>query len=327
MQLLLVLALVSSSLLLIRPLLKRSTTGINLEFARLLLKGGCSVLIADIGLRPEAEELVKEYPNSPKAVFQKTDVTSWKDLDAMMKAAEDNFGQIDIVCPGAGVFEPHWSNFWRLPGTADSKDSPEGNGYKTLDINITHPIRVTQLAIPYFIKNGVSPANPKTIVHIASIAGEMASLPVPLYTASKWAIHGFVRSLGDLEAKYGIRVGAVLPGVVKTPLWTDNPEKMKAFNEDKDVWVTPQEVAEVMLAIVEKDKISTTVADLAATDDHAEEITIRGGSCLEVSAGRVRDVPMHNNSGPLGITGNNVSNFEELYNETFDLIKPGSSKA
>jgi 3-hydroxybutyrate dehydrogenase len=292
-----------------------------------LLKGGCNVLIADIGLRPEAEDLVKQYSNSPKAVFQKTDVTSWKDLDAMMKAAEDSFGQIDVVCPGAGVFEPNWSNFWRPPGTAESKDSPDGDRYKMLDINITHPIRVTQLAISYFLKNGASPSNPKTVVHIASIAGEMASLPVPMYHASKWAIHGFVRSMGDLEAKYGIRVGAVLPGVVKTPLWTDNPEKVKAFNEETDVWVTPEEVAEVMLAIVEKDIISTSVTGLAGPDDHTEEIKIMGGSCLEVSAGKVRDVPMHNNSGPFGITGNAISNVAELYDETFELIKPGSSQA
>jgi 3-hydroxybutyrate dehydrogenase len=284
-------------------------------------------LIADLGLRPEAQDLVKEYSNSPKAVFQKTDVTSWKDLDAMMKAAEDNFGQIDIVCPGAGVFEPHWSNFWYPPGSAESKDSPDGNSYKLIDINITHPIRTTQLAIPYFLKNGASPSNPKTIVHIASIAGEIASLPVPMYHASKWAIHGFVRSMGDLEAKYGIRVAAVLPGVVKTPLWTDHPEKVKAFNDEKDVWVTPEEVASVMLAIVEKNVINTTVPGQAGPDDQTEEIKIVGGSCLEVSAGKVRDVPMHNNSGPTGISGNNISNMAELYEDTFERIKPGSSKA
>jgi 3-hydroxybutyrate dehydrogenase len=306
---------------------KKSTPGINLEFARLLLKGGCNVLVADLGLRTEAQELLEEFSNTPKAVFQKTDVTSWKDLDAMMKAAEDNFGQIDIVCPGAGVFEPPWSNFWHPPGSAESKDSPDGNRYSMLDINLIHPIRLTQLAIPYFLKNGASPSNPKTIVHIASIAGEMASLPVPMYHASKWAIHGFVRSLGDLEAKYGIRVAAVLPGVVKTPLWTDHPEKVKAFNEDKDVWVTPQEVSLVMLAIVEKDKISTTLSGQADPDYHTDEIKIVGGSCLEVSAGKVRDVPMHNNSGPFNITGNHISNVAALYDDTFELIKPGSSKA
>lgn len=270
---------------------------------------------------------MKEYSSLPKAVFQKTDVSSWRDLDAMMKAAEDKFGQIDIVCPGAGVFEPYWSNFWYPPGSAKSKDDPEGSSYKMLDINVTHPIRVTQLAIQYFIKNGASSSNPKTIVHIASIAGESASLPVPMYHASKWAIHGFVRSLSDLEAKYGIRVAAVLPGVVKTPLWTDNPEKSKAFNEEKDVWVTAEEVANAMLAIVEQDTVSTTVAGLMSSDDRTDEIKIVGGSCLEVSAGRVRDVPMHNNSGPMGIKGNIISNAAELYDETLEQIKPGSSKA
>lgn len=195
-------------------------------------------MIADLALRPEAEELVREYSSSPQAFFQMTDVTSWKDLEAMMKAAQDTFGQIDVVCPGAGVFEPHWSNFWRPPGSPESKDSPDGDHYKMLDINITHPIRVTQLAIAHFLKAGCSPSSPKTIVHIASIAGESASLMVPMYHASKWAIHGFVRSLADLEAEYGIRVAAVLPGVVKTPLWTDHPEKSKAFNEERDVWVS-----------------------------------------------------------------------------------------
>lgn len=148
-----------------------------------------------------------------------------------------------------------------------------------------------------------------------------------MYHASKWAIHGFVRSLGDLEAKYGIRIAAVLPGVVKTPLWTDHPEKLKAFNEEKDVWVTPVEVANVMLAIVEKDKITTTVAGHGGPNDHTEEIKIVGGSCLEVSAGKVRDVPMFNNPGPYGIVGNGISNVGEFFDETFELIKPGSSKA
>jgi hypothetical protein len=55
-----------------------------------LLKGGGNVLIADIGIRPEDEDLVKEYSNSPRAIFQKTDVTSWKQLEAIMQAAQDN---------------------------------------------------------------------------------------------------------------------------------------------------------------------------------------------------------------------------------------------
>lgn len=85
--------------------------------------------------------------------------------------------------------------------------------------------------------------------------------------------------------------------------------------------MTPQEVAEVMLAIVERDKTSTNVMGSSK-----EDITIHGGSCLEVSAGQVRDVPEHNNLGPSGRVGNQISNGDELYKETLELIKPGSAK-
>ena len=90
--------------------------------------------------------------------------------------------------------------------------------------------------------------------------------------------------------------------------------------------VTPQEVAEVMLAIEEKDKISTSAIGQAGLNDHQEDISIVGGSCLEVSAGQVRDVSMHNNPGPYGRVGNNISNVAEFYEEIFGLIKQGSGK-
>lgn len=83
--------------------------GINLSFARLLLEGGCNVLIADLGLRPEAKVIVDKHSgkgNTARAVFQQTDVTDWQQLDRMFEVAEREFGEIDVVCPGAGVYEP-----------------------------------------------------------------------------------------------------------------------------------------------------------------------------------------------------------------------------
>jgi 3-hydroxybutyrate dehydrogenase len=88
-----------------------------------------------------------------------------------------------------------------------------------LDINLIHPIRVTQLAIRHFLEQ----KKRGSIVHISSIAGQDASLPTPMYIASKWGISGFVRSLAPLERGLGIRVTAVAPGVVKTPLWVESP--------------------------------------------------------------------------------------------------------
>ena len=121
------------------------------------------------------------------------------------------------------MYEPHWSNFWHPPGSAKSKDDVTGAGgighYATLDINITHPIRVTQLAISRWLnppkdsKSGkASPSNPKRVVHISSIAGQCPGLSTPLYMASKHAISGFIRSLASLDT-IGIRVNGVAPGV------------------------------------------------------------------------------------------------------------------
>jgi len=294
-----------------------------------LLQHGANVLFADLSLRPEAEELVQQYrATGNKAVFQKTDVSSWPELYDMFKAAETHFGAIDIVCPGAGVFEPPWSSFWYPPGTKPSVDDPLGGRYKLLDINLTHPIRVTQLAISHFLAASPpsSPSNPKTIVHIASIAAQSASLTFPLYHVSKHGVEALVRSLADLEGLHGIRVTGVEPGVVKTPLWTDNPDKLQIVNQvdedgnKADTWVTPEEVAQVMLACVKDDQVAS---DIRA--DASEMIPIRGGTCLEVLAGTVRDVPMFNNAGPYsgGREGASVAKIDKIVDEVKGLLKPG----
>lgn len=65
------------------------------------------MLIADLALRPEAKALVETYSTgSPRAIFQETDVCEWLQLERMFEVAEREFGEIDIVCPGAGVYEP-----------------------------------------------------------------------------------------------------------------------------------------------------------------------------------------------------------------------------
>lgn len=176
------------------------------------------------------------------------------------------------VCPGAGIFEPEWTNFWVPPGDSRSKDTAHGTEkegighYALLDINITHPIRTTQLAISRWLsppegsKAGkASPGNPKAIVHISSIAGQTPNFPTPLYTASKHAISGFIRSMEPLYASLGIKVNGVAPGVIKTPLWTDHPEKMKMVDEQVDEWVTPEEVAEQMLRCAEDEAVGAGV--------------------------------------------------------------------
>ncbi|KAF2015618.1 NAD(P)-binding protein [Aaosphaeria arxii CBS 175.79] len=302
-----------------RAIVTGAGSGINFSFAALLLSRGCSVLIADIALRPEAKELVEKYSaggdkkeGEARAVFQETDVTQWTQLERMFEVAQREFGGVDVVCPGAGIYDPHWSNFWHPPGSAKSRDALDGNRYASVDINITHPIRSTQLAISEFLnpsstsgeggeeEEKASPQNPKRVVIISSIAGQTSNLNTPIYVATKHAMNGFIRSLAPLEARTGIRVNGVAPGVIKTPLWFEHPEKMGFLDESKDEWATPEEVAEAMLRCVEDE-------DMA------------GGTILEVGARQTRKVQQLNDPGPSG-PGHTVANLEASYEEVFEWL-------
>jgi len=273
-------------------------SGINLEFARILLKNGANVLIGDLSLRPEAQKLVDEYTKNsdgPKAIFHKTDVSSWADLHSLFKTAEEHFTTFDIVCPGAGIFEPAWSGFWSPPGSQQSKDSITSDGFKSLDVNLVHPIRATQLAISHFLGSS-SPASqdsPKTVVHIASIAGEIAFCPVPLYCASKWGLRGFIYSLGELEETRHIRVTGVAPAIVRTPIWLDAEDKARMVHttdgKEQDDWTTPEEVAQVMFKLCTENELTTA---------KGEKLPIKGGSLIEVVHDDVREVTMFGNQPP-----------------------------
>lgn len=131
---------------------------------------------------------------------------------------------------------------------------------------------------------------------------------IPLYITSKAAISGFVRSLADLEtppadsSMHPIRVTAVAPGLVKTPLWTDNPEKMSWVSETKDAWITPEEIAERMFDLITKEEYV-------------------GGTVLEVGGmGHIRKVERFNDPGP---TGPSVASSNSNKQEVWDKLDKG----
>jgi NAD(P)-dependent dehydrogenase (short-subunit alcohol dehydrogenase family) len=208
--------------------------GINLAFAKLLLQRGCSVTIGDIGLRPGAEELLRQYPHvagdnskRPAAIFHKTDVASWPQLNSLWARATSAFPSVDIVCPGAGIFEPEWSSFWEPPVTKTNPTSPsrdradgEPGTYAQLNINLTHPIRLSQLALGHWLgeksKAKVAAGEARgVLLHVSSIAGQSSSIGTPIYYATKHGLHAFTRSLGSLRDTVGVRVSAIAPCAVR----------------------------------------------------------------------------------------------------------------
>lgn len=79
-------------------------------------------------------------------------------------------------------------------------------------------------------------------------------------------------------------MNGVAPGIIKTPLWTDHPEKISLFDDKLDAWVEPEEVAEAMLRCVEDDEV-------------------KGGWVLEVTKGSSRNVTSFDSPGPSGPGG------------------------
>ncbi|KAL8899368.1 MAG: hypothetical protein Q9207_006237 [Kuettlingeria erythrocarpa] len=275
-------------------------SGINLAFARLLLSKQCNVLFADLALRPEAKELVDAHSSashSPaRAVFQETDVREWPQLERMFHTAIKEFGGVDIP----------WSSFWHPPSSALSRDSPTSSRYASLDILLLHPIRTTQLAIAHFLSrsDSHSSSGPFSIIHISSIAAQLSPLLAPLYNASKHGLSGFVRTLAPLDnAEQRIRVTAVAPGVIDTPLWRDNPEKLRLVDEAQGDWVSAEEVAEVMGFLVDGTDEVEVVSSTAGGGDGkggTKKVKVEGGLILEVSKSRVRKVEQFNDEGPQG---------------------------
>ncbi|CAH0055982.1 unnamed protein product [Clonostachys solani] len=295
-------------------------SGINLAFATKLLSKGCNVVFADLSLRPEAKAVVAAYSQPAegqgRAVFQETDVRDWLQLERMFVTAEREFKSVEIVCPGAGVYEPKFSSFWYPPGSPESHDATNGGRYALLDINLIHPIRTTQLAISRFLN--AKSTSPRSIVIISSTSAQDTSISTPLYDASKHAISGFVRALKDIESA-GIRITAVAPGIIKTPLYTENPEKMAMVDSLKDVWVEPEEVAEVMVALIERDTMSSTIGEYS---EDKQDISISGGTIIEVTKARARPVTAYNDPGPSG-PGALASNIAASETATKNMLKGG----
>jgi NAD(P)-dependent dehydrogenase (short-subunit alcohol dehydrogenase family) len=107
-----------------------------------------------------------------------------------------------------------------------------------------------------------------------------------------------------LEPAKNIRVTAVAPGIVKTPLWPS--ERLEWVDDDQDAWVTTSQVADVMIDLITK----------------PENV---GGTVLEVGADSVRSVQTLNDPGPQG-AGFTLAKIADGFNEVFPMLEKNFGK-
>ncbi|KAJ5621556.1 hypothetical protein N7528_006339 [Penicillium herquei] len=260
-------------------------SGINLAFAKLLVEVGVNVLIVDLALHSSAQTWIESHKTANdsqgRAVFLKTDVRVWSQLERTFEECLAQFGKgASIVVPGAGISEVSSNSFWEGCDTDDR--------YKILDINLAHPIKMTRLAIARWLddqkRNGASSGISGTVVHVSSISGQLPGFVRPIYAASKHGINGFVRSLAPMQKACGIRVVGVAPGLTATPLVMSHPLTSITYDPRKDTILPPEELARAMMALV------------------VETEKYQAGTILEVcdTEGRWREVSAFNDPGPQG---------------------------
>jgi NAD(P)-dependent dehydrogenase (short-subunit alcohol dehydrogenase family) len=177
--------------------------GIGLATARALAAEGAKLVLGDVA---SLDETVQELGVAPSDVVGvKLDVTSAADAEAAVRTALDTFGRLDILVNNAGVGKP-----------APLAEVTDELWDWIMDINLKGAFICARAAAPKLISGGV-------IVNIASLAGRASSPSMACaYSASKAGLLGLTRHLAKELAPRGIRVTAVNPGVVITPLATDN---------------------------------------------------------------------------------------------------------
>jgi NAD(P)-dependent dehydrogenase (short-subunit alcohol dehydrogenase family) len=203
--------------------------GIGAAIARAYIAEGARVIIADVET-DAASALAVELGGGAKAIY--LDVRDEQSIRSMVAETEQSFGRIDILVNNAGVFD-------MAPLTEISNDMYR----RQFDINVGGLIFVTKYVAESMRAGGKGGA----IINMSSQAGRRGEANVILYCAAKAAVISITQSMALELIKFGIRVNAIAPGVVDTPMW-DRVDSLFAKYEGRPIGEKKRLVGEAVPA-------------------------------------------------------------------------------
>jgi NAD(P)-dependent dehydrogenase (short-subunit alcohol dehydrogenase family) len=216
-------------------------SGIGLASARRLAAEGASVVVADLD-----EHAGKAAADEVGGLFVQVDVTSDDDVRRMYEVTHDRYGRIDIAFNNAGISPPDDDSIlttgldaWR----------------RVQEVNLTSVYLCCKHVLPYMQRQGKG-----SVINTASFVAVLGAATSQIsYTASKGGVLAMSRELGVQFAREGIRVNALCPGPVNTPLLRE------LFAKD------PERAARRLVHVpmgrfAEADEIAAAVAFLASDD-------------------------------------------------------------
>ncbi|MFV0461835.1 MAG: 3-oxoacyl-ACP reductase [Nostocoides sp.] len=175
-------------------------SGIGLATVRRFAQEGAKVVIGDL-----SDEVGARIADEVGGTYAHCDVTSAADVDALFATAQSTYGSVDIAFNNAGISPPEDDSIL---------DTDLDAWRKVQEVNLTSVYLCCKAALPYMIDQGRG-----SIINTASFVAVMGAATSQIsYSASKGGVLSMTRELGVQFARQGIRVNALCPGPVNTPL-------------------------------------------------------------------------------------------------------------
>ncbi len=228
--------------------------GIGRATAIAFARKGARVVVSDIIEDSETLDTIKK--EGGEGIFVKCDVGSITEVEALMKKTKDHYGRLDYAFNNAGIEG--------VP--AEIQDGLEEDWDRAINVNLKGVWSCMKYQIQIMLEQGGG-----SIVNCASIAGLVGFPNLSPYVASKHAVVGITKTAALETAQKGIRVNAVCPGVIKTPMIDRFTGKQKeaeqAFIAKKPMgrMGEPEEVATAVLWLC-SDEASFVTGQALAVD-------------------------------------------------------------
>lgn len=178
-------------------------SGIGQAACHLYAREGARVVVSDIDEKGGSETVQAIQEMNGEAIFVRADVSNPDDCRAMVAAAVEKFGRLDIAFNNAGI-----------GGEANPTADYSVEGWqKVIAINLSSVFYCMKHEIPAMLNAGGG-----AIVNMASILGQVAFETSPAYVAAKHGVVGLTRTAALEYAKQNLRINAVGPAFIHTPL-------------------------------------------------------------------------------------------------------------
>jgi NAD(P)-dependent dehydrogenase (short-subunit alcohol dehydrogenase family) len=186
-------------------------SGIGRAVAEKLAEAGARVVVSDVDEEGGAETVRRLTSGGAEAVFFRADVASAADNEALVREATNRFGALHIAVNNAGIGGP----------SAPVGEYPIDGWDKVIAINLSGAFYGMRYQIP-----AMKAAGGGSIVNMASILGQVGFRNSSAYVAAKHGLVGLTKNAALEHAPDRIRVNAVGPGFIKTPLIADLDAKL-----------------------------------------------------------------------------------------------------